>query len=119
VERNSIAILTIHKKTPQTITQSKVVNVHNDDNHEHVQPFDEVIFVQQPWRFTTPSYNLPKIGASTPITTFVGFKTNHHIPTFIWYPLIWRWNDFTCSIGWSNFVMSTEDHLINQFLYHM
>jgi hypothetical protein len=25
-----------------------VVNVHNDDNHEHVQPFDEVVFVQQP-----------------------------------------------------------------------
>jgi hypothetical protein len=47
------------------------------------------------------------------------FKTNYHTPTFIWYPLIWRWNDFTYSIGRSNFIVSTKDHLINQFLYHM
>ncbi len=47
------------------------------------------------------------------------FKTNHRIPIFIWYPLIHRWNDFTYSIGWRNFVMSIKDHLINQFLYHM
>ncbi len=47
------------------------------------------------------------------------FKTNHHIPTFIWYPLIWRWNDFTYSTSWRSFIMLTKDHLINQFLYHM
>ncbi len=61
-----------------------MVNVHNDDNHEHVQPFDEVVFVQQPWRSVTPNYNLPKIDASPPITTFVGFQnqplhTNIHL----------------------------------------
>jgi hypothetical protein len=47
------------------------------------------------------------------------FKTNYCIPIFIWYRLIWKWNDFTYSTSWSNFVMSTEDCLINQFLYHM
>jgi hypothetical protein len=26
-----------------------VVNVHNDANHELVQSFYEVVFVQQPW----------------------------------------------------------------------
>jgi hypothetical protein len=63
------------------------VNVHNDDNHELVQLFNEVIYVQQPWRFPTPSYNLLRIGASTPITTSVGFQnqpshTNIHlVPT--------------------------------------
>jgi len=88
VERDPITISTTHQKTPQTITQSKVVSVHNDDNHEHVQPLDEVIFVQQPWRSITPCYNLPKIGASTPITTFVGFQnqpshTNIHLVPII------------------------------------
>ncbi len=39
---------TIHRETPQTITQPKIVNVHNDDNHEPIQPFDEVIYVRQP-----------------------------------------------------------------------
>jgi hypothetical protein len=43
------------------------MNVYHDDNHEHVQPFDEAVFAQQPWRFATPCYNLPIIGASTPI----------------------------------------------------
>jgi hypothetical protein len=61
-----------------------VVNVHNDDNHENVQPLDEVISVQQPWRSTTLGYNLPRIDASTPITTFAGFQnqashTNIHL----------------------------------------
>jgi hypothetical protein len=90
----------------------RVVSVHNDDNREFVQPFDEVVFVQQPWRSTTPRYNLPRTDVSTSITTYVGFQTNHHIPTFIWYPLIQRWNNFTYSIGWSNFVMLTKDRLI-------
>jgi hypothetical protein len=64
-----------------------MLNVHNDDNHELVQPFDEVIYVQQPWQSTTPCYNLPKSGAFTPIKTFVGFQnqpshTNIHlVPT--------------------------------------
>jgi hypothetical protein len=47
------------------------------------------------------------------------FKTNYRILTFIWYPLIQRWNDFTYSTCWSNFIMSTKDRLINQFLCHM
>ncbi len=50
---------------------------------------------------------------------FLVFKINHHILTFIWYPLIWRWNNFTYSTGWSNFVVLIEDHLINQFLSHI
>jgi hypothetical protein len=61
-----------------------VVSVHNDDNHEPIEPFDEVVYVQQPWHSTTPSYNLPKTNASTPFTTFVGFQnqpsyTNIHL----------------------------------------
>ncbi len=50
------------------------MNVYHDDNHEPIQPFDEVVFAQQPWRFATPSYNLPKTDAFTPITTFVSFQ---------------------------------------------
>jgi hypothetical protein len=37
---------TTHQETPQTIAQPRVMNVYNDDNHELVQPFDEVVFVQ-------------------------------------------------------------------------
>jgi hypothetical protein len=60
------------------------MNVFHDDNHELVQLFDEVVFVQQPRRSTTPCYNLPRICASTPITTSVGFRnqppyTNIHL----------------------------------------
>jgi hypothetical protein len=63
-----------------------VVSVHNDDNHELFQLFNEIVFVQQPWRFATPSYNLPKTGASTLITTSIGFQnqpsyTNIHLVT--------------------------------------
>jgi hypothetical protein len=60
-------LLTIHKKTPQIITQLRVANVHNDDNHE-------VVFVKKPWQSTTLGYNLPKTSASTPITTLAGFQ---------------------------------------------
>jgi len=52
------------------------VNVYYDGNHEHVWPFDEVVFAQQQWQSTTPCYNLPRIGAFTPIVTLVGFQ-NH------------------------------------------
>jgi hypothetical protein len=64
-----------------------VVNVHNDDNHEPIQSFDEVVSVQQPWQSTTPSYNRPITDASTPIITSIGFQnqpshTNIHlVPT--------------------------------------
>jgi len=47
------------------------------------------------------------------------FKTNHHTPTSICYLLIQRWNDSTYLVDWSNFITSTKDHLINQFLYHI
>jgi hypothetical protein len=47
------------------------------------------------------------------------FKPNHQTPILIWYPLIQRWNNFTYSVGWSNSVISIEDYLINQFLYHI
>ncbi len=64
-----------------------MVSVHNDDNHELAQLFDEVIFIQQPWRATTPCYNLRKIDASTPITTLASFQNQpshiniHLVPT--------------------------------------
>jgi hypothetical protein len=49
------------------------VNVYHDDNHEPIQPFDEVVFAQQPWQSTTPGYDLLRTGASTPITS-IGFQ---------------------------------------------
>ncbi len=36
MERNPVVLSTGHQKKPRTIMQSKVVNVHNDDNHEPV-----------------------------------------------------------------------------------
>jgi hypothetical protein len=78
---------TTHKETLQTITQPKVVNVHNDDKHENVQLPNEVVSIQQPWRFATPSCNLLRTSASTLITTYVSFQnqpshTNIHlVPT--------------------------------------
>ncbi len=87
VEKNPIVFSTTQQKTPRTITQPKVVNVRNDDNRKLVQPFDEVVYVQQQWRFTTLGYNLLKSGASTLITTLPGFEnqpshTNIHlVPT--------------------------------------
>ncbi len=63
------------------------MNVYHDDNHEPIQPFDEVVFVLQPWQFVTSGNNLPKIDAFPPITTFVSFQnqppyTNIHlVPT--------------------------------------
>jgi len=61
----------------------------------------------------------PKLMHLQQLQHLLVFKTNFHIPTFIWYPLIRRWNNFTYSICWNSFVMLTEDRLINQFLYHM
>jgi hypothetical protein len=43
---NIVALSTTHQETPRTITQPKVVSVHNDENHELVQLFDEVVSVQ-------------------------------------------------------------------------
>jgi hypothetical protein len=48
VKKDPVMFFTIHQ-TPQTSTQSRVVSVHNGDNHELVQLFDKIIFVQQPW----------------------------------------------------------------------
>ncbi len=56
MQKDLVAFSTTHQETPQTISQPRVVNVHNDDNHEHVQPFDEVVSILQPWLFTTPCY---------------------------------------------------------------
>ncbi len=50
------------------------MSVHNGDNHELVQPFDEVISIQKPWQSTTPSYYLLRKGAPTSITTFASFQ---------------------------------------------
>jgi hypothetical protein len=49
MQRDPIVFSTTHQETPRTITQPRVVNVHNDANHELVQSFDEVVFAQQPW----------------------------------------------------------------------
>jgi hypothetical protein len=54
--------------------EPQVVNVYHDDNHEPFQPFDEVVFAQQPWRSTTLGYNLPRCDAFTPITTSTNFQ---------------------------------------------
>ncbi len=49
MQRDPVALSTTHKKTPQIVIQLKVASVHNDDNHEPIQLFDDVIYVQQPW----------------------------------------------------------------------
>jgi hypothetical protein len=51
------------------------MNVYRDDNHEPIQPFDEIVSERQPWRSATPCYNSPRISASTPIATSIGFQT--------------------------------------------
>jgi hypothetical protein len=87
MQKDLIVLSTTHQQTPRTITQSKVVNVLNDNNHELVQLLSEVASIQQPWRSVTPSYNPPKICASTSITTSVGFQNQpshtkiHLVPT--------------------------------------
>jgi hypothetical protein len=50
------------------------MSVYHDDDHKLVQLFDEFVSIWQPWWFVTLSYNLPKINASTLITTFIGFQ---------------------------------------------
>jgi hypothetical protein len=50
------------------------MNVYHDDNHELIQLLNEVVSTWQPWRYATPRYNLPRISASTPFTTSIGFQ---------------------------------------------
>jgi hypothetical protein len=100
MQKDLVALSTIHQETPRTITEPKVVSVHNDDNHEPIQSFNEVVYVQQPWRSSTLGYNLPKTNASTPITTSTSFQNQ---PS---YTNIQRWNDFTYSTNWTNFIIS-------------
>jgi hypothetical protein len=73
VQRNPVVFSTTHQ-TPQTSTQLKVVNVHNGDNHELIQPFDEVVYVRQPWQSTTLGYYLPRRGTPTLIITSISFQ---------------------------------------------
>jgi hypothetical protein len=56
------------------------MNVHNDDNHELVQLFDEVVSIQQPWQSTTPCYNLFRIGASTSFQNQPSHTNIHLVP---------------------------------------
>jgi hypothetical protein len=84
VQKYLVLFSSTHQETPQITTQLKVVNVHYDDNHEPVQPFDEVVSVQQPWQSPTPSYNIFRIDAFTLITTSPSFQnqpshTNIHL----------------------------------------
>ncbi len=119
MQKDLVEFSTTHQETPRTITQLKVVRVRNMtlmnlfnylmklylfDKHGNLQPHITIY---------------PKLVHLHQLQHILVFKTNHHIPTFIWYPLIWRWNNFTYLTSWSNFVMSIEDRLINQFLYHM
>jgi hypothetical protein len=96
------------------------VNVHHDDNHEFIQPFDEIVSIKQPWQSATPSYYLPISGAPTPIVIYVGFQnqpltTNVNlVPTNLKVQ-----NDSNYSTSWSSYITSTKDLLINQFLYHI
>jgi hypothetical protein len=69
------------------------MNVHHDDNHELVQPFDEVS-TRQPWQFVTLGYYLPKINHLHQLHHLLVFKTNHQTSITIWCPLIQRWDDF-------------------------
>jgi len=73
---------TTHQETPQIITQPHAMSVHHDDNHEPIQLFDEVVFARQPWQSATPSYNLPRTSAFTPIITSASFY-NHPANTNI------------------------------------
>jgi len=99
---------TTHKKTPWTITQLRVVNVHNDDNHELIQSFDEVVSIQQPWWYATLGYNLPRIGVFTPIITSPSFQnqqshTNIHLvpinSKMEWFHLLNRLEQL-CHVNW-------------------
>lgn len=60
MQKDPVVFSTIHQ-TPQTSIQPKVVSVQNGDNHEPIQLFDKVVFVQQPWQFATLGYYLPKL----------------------------------------------------------
>ncbi len=119
VQRDLIVLLTIHKKTPQIITQLRVANVHNDDNHELVNYLMKSYLLKNHGNLQPQVTIYPKLVHLHQLQHQLVFKTNHHILTFIWYPLIQRWNDFTYSTNWNNFIMLTEDCLINRFLYHM
>jgi hypothetical protein len=79
VQRDPIVLYTTHQ-TPQTSTQSKVVNVHNVGNHEPIEPFDKVVSIRQPRRSTTLYYYIPKRGSPRLVTTSIVFKTNHQTP---------------------------------------
>jgi hypothetical protein len=59
VQKDPTVLSTIHQVTPQTITQTQAVNVHDDDNHELIQPCDEIVSIKQPWQSATPSYYYP------------------------------------------------------------
>jgi hypothetical protein len=49
------------------------VNVHNGDNHEPIQQFDEGVSIQQQWRSTTLIYFISIIGVPTLISNFCWF----------------------------------------------
>jgi hypothetical protein len=88
------------------------MNVHHDDNHEPVQPFDE-ISTRQPWQFVTLGYYLPKISHLHQLHDLLVFKTNHQTSITIWCPLIQRWDDFNYLKDWNSFIMLTKNLLIN------
>ncbi len=57
-------------------TQQHAMNIHNGDNNEHVQKFDEVVSTQQQWWFVTPWLFHTQTSVPTPTIVFVGLQ-NH------------------------------------------
>jgi hypothetical protein len=47
VQKILVMLSIIHQATPQTSTQPWVVSLYHDDNHEPIQPFDEIVSTRQ------------------------------------------------------------------------
>ncbi len=74
VQKILVMLSIIHQATPQTSTQPWVVSLYHDDNHEPIQPFDEIVSTRQRWQFATLCYYLLRNSAPTPIATSTNFE---------------------------------------------
>ncbi len=54
------------------------MHVHNGDNHEHVQQFDEVVSIRQQWQFATLGYYII-IFFSLDCSYYYSNHNSHHI----------------------------------------
>jgi hypothetical protein len=65
----------IHQVSPWISTQQCASSTHNGGNNNKLfQNLDEVVSTQQEWQFATFGYFIPKIGAPTQTTIFVGLQ---------------------------------------------